>query len=412
VAKTENQSPATRTQKEKPEHTDHKPKHHEKEKTQTDRPDNKAPEQEGKKVEDLTPNPEKGQDTRGDSSTPQTEDTKEEYGGGTFLEDVEHWIPSLFQPAQQGIASLKNDLLENTQEGGSPILGALAASGLDLLDTAMGMTEGIPLGILDLRNLGEGTGEALTALEDGGSTADVLRGLKKDASRALTIAGYLTPEGAVIKNLNRALTGADIVDSLSQGDYKGASIALATAALHEKGQKKLHAALVKFKGGKVPLRIQNLSKGGALETVASVYKDELSKAKGLTAWGRGKKAGNNTQRAIRGKYGQAAIEETSLGISSGKSHPGPRSDLYIYTGKDNRNVFIELKSNAKLENGRIMVTNWRGEWVLHADKQFSQSFGYQHVAKTVPNASSHIINGQGEIFSFRPDIGKWVRGIQ
>jgi hypothetical protein len=184
-------------------------------------------------------NPEPLNTERTKSESPKKEDAIDEYTGGTLLEDIEHWIPSLFQPAEQGIASLKNDLTEYTQDGGSPILAALGASGLDLLDTAMAMTQGIPLGILDLRNLGEGTEEAIIALEEGGSTTDVLRGLKKDASRALTIAGYIIPEGAVIKAANRALAGADIIDSLSKGDYKSASTQLAMAAMHEKVKSKL-----------------------------------------------------------------------------------------------------------------------------------------------------------------------------
>ena len=85
--KTGSQTPATRTQREKPEHTDDKPKHQEKGKMQSDRLDNKVPEQEGKKVEEPKPNPEKKPDTRIESSQPQTEESsilKEVVFGGFY----------------------------------------------------------------------------------------------------------------------------------------------------------------------------------------------------------------------------------------------------------------------------------------------------------------------------------------
>ena len=90
--KTENKTPITRTQKDKPEYSADKPHHQSKDKKQSDRPDNKAPEQEGKKVEDTKPNPEKRQDTRGDSQKPQSENenginwgTVAESAGSTIL---------------------------------------------------------------------------------------------------------------------------------------------------------------------------------------------------------------------------------------------------------------------------------------------------------------------------------------
>ncbi|RZK26269.1 MAG: hypothetical protein EOO43_03315 [Flavobacterium sp.] len=74
-AKVESKTPTSRVQRDKPEYTDDKPKQLESEKKRSDRPDNKAPETEGKRANDFSTNPEKIPEERGGSNKPQTEES-------------------------------------------------------------------------------------------------------------------------------------------------------------------------------------------------------------------------------------------------------------------------------------------------------------------------------------------------
>ena len=125
--------------------------------------------------------------------------------------------------------------LENDTDESNWIANAAIATGLDVLDFAMGMVEGIPLGILDTKNIGEGLAEG------------TWEGAKKDISRALNV----LPQGKILKAVDRALTASDVVEAVDKGDLKEAGIAVGMAVLsvaskgkkEDKGKKKGTGAL-------------------------------------------------------------------------------------------------------------------------------------------------------------------------
>src|SRR5688572_20916593 len=162
--------------------------------------------------------PEQTPENRSNAQDPETE-----YGGGTFLEDVENWIPSLFAGAHQGVGSLKAELESDVDES-NWIGKAIGASALDVLDAAMGFAEGIPLGLLDTRRIGEGLAEG------------TWEGAKKDVSRALNV----IPQGKIIRAVDRAITASNVVESMQQEDVKGAAMnaGMGAMAIATKGKVK------------------------------------------------------------------------------------------------------------------------------------------------------------------------------
>lgn len=143
-----------------------------------------------------TPNSGRSMNEHPSSEDDMQEET--EYTGGTLIEDVERWIPSLFDPARKGIASIKDELESDVTED-NWIQGAATASFLDVLDTAMSFTEGIPLGLLDTRRFGEGIAKGTK------------EGVIEDASRALNV----LPQGRVLRAVDRAITGFHIIEAVS-----------------------------------------------------------------------------------------------------------------------------------------------------------------------------------------------------
>ena len=192
-----------------------------KESTQTER--SKARDPDNNRQEKLQENAKEDTEPQRNELRADQEEPEQEYAGGTFLEDVEHWIPSLFEPAHKGISSLKSDLEENLNET-NWIGKAIGASFLDVLDTAMYFTEGIPLGLLDTRRIGEGIAEG------------TWEGVKKDVGRALNV----IPQGRVLRAVDRAITVSNVIESLGQGDKKGAVLAagMAVLAIASKGKGK------------------------------------------------------------------------------------------------------------------------------------------------------------------------------
>ena len=167
------------------------------------REEQKEPQKESEQaVVKETENP--GNNERAEYETP---DTEPEYTGGTFLEDVEHWIPSLFEDAHKGVANLKNELEDDVTED-NWFGKAVGSSVLDVLDTAMSFTEGIPLGLLDTRRIGEGIAKG---------TAE---GVMEDISRALNV----LPQGRILRAVDRAITAVHVVEALNQGDIKTAAM--------------------------------------------------------------------------------------------------------------------------------------------------------------------------------------------
>jgi hypothetical protein len=172
---------------------------------------------------------------RQESEQPQTEEPGEAYTGGSFVEDVEQWIPSLFEPAQKGIASLKNELDQDVDEN-NWMAHAMGASALDVLDTAMSFTQGIPLGLLDTRRIGEGVAKGTAG------------GVMEDVSRALNV----LPQGRVLKNLDRAITGVHVVGSLNEGDIKSAAITGGLGAASLSGSKAVSQGIRNKLGAAIP----------------------------------------------------------------------------------------------------------------------------------------------------------------
>lgn len=161
---------------------------------------------EGVKGEPPAEKQEPKNDDRPANDKPQSESI-EEYSGGTFLEDVEHWNSSLFEDAHKGISSLKNELEGDVDEN-NWIGKAIGASFLDVLETSMSFTEGILPGLLDTRRFGEGIAKGTP------------EGVIEDFERALNV----LPQGKIIRAVDRAITTMHVVEALNQGDYKAAAM--------------------------------------------------------------------------------------------------------------------------------------------------------------------------------------------
>jgi hypothetical protein len=132
---------------------------------------------------------------------------KTEFTGDSYLPEslgdkAEQAVSEFFGGGQDASAVLKSQLEDYVSEGGSPILGALGATGLDVLNLAMGFTEGTALGLSDTRNLGEGVKKG------------TLEGAKEDAARLLNI----LPQGRFAKVINTVLTVSDIAEATANND--------------------------------------------------------------------------------------------------------------------------------------------------------------------------------------------------
>lgn len=110
------------------------------------------------------------------------------------LQSAERGIGEFFGQGRAANIKLKGRLEDYVLGGGSPILGALGASALDVLDLAMGVAEGIPMGVLDTRRIGEGLAKGTWA------------GAKEDLQRALNV----IPQGRVLRALDTALGITDV----------------------------------------------------------------------------------------------------------------------------------------------------------------------------------------------------------
>jgi hypothetical protein len=126
----------------------------------------------------------------GDSDTPES-----------FGDKAEREISDFFGGGQSGANQLIGQLENYVLDGGSPILGALGATGLDALNLAMDFTKNTALGILDTRNLGE-------YIKQG------------DVKAVAGIVVNVLPAGKVAKVINAALTVSDISDAVISQDAK------------------------------------------------------------------------------------------------------------------------------------------------------------------------------------------------
>ncbi|MBL0316154.1 MAG: hypothetical protein IPP69_10385 [Flavobacteriales bacterium] len=132
---------------------------------------------------------------------PQSEEIVQDVPEGGTLDVIERMIPSFTEDGHKGVQSMKSDLDDYVQDGGNPIVGALAASGLDLLDNAMSFAEGLPKGILDARKFGEGMAKG------------TMEGVMEDLSRLSNV----LPQGKVLKvidGVNAIYNSAKIIDDI------------------------------------------------------------------------------------------------------------------------------------------------------------------------------------------------------
>lgn len=177
--------------------------------------DNNRPENLGENTIDDAPN--QNNLIRAGRSEPESS------GNGESIGDrIQNEVTDFFDNGQRASSTLKGQLEDYVLEGGDPILGALGATGLDALDLAMSFTKNNALGILDIRNLGEGVQKG------------TWEGVREDLGRAVNI----LPAGKVVKMASAVLTGADlkeageqIVEAASQGDSKTAITTVASIGL-------------------------------------------------------------------------------------------------------------------------------------------------------------------------------------
>jgi hypothetical protein len=280
-------------------------------------------------------------DQRPANDTPQTE-SPEEYTGGTLLEDVEHWIPSLTADAHSGVQSLKNDLNDYVLEGGNWFGAALAGTALDVADAAMSFTEGIPLGFLDTRNIGEGLAEG------------TWEGAKKDISRALNV----LPQGKILRAVDRAMTASNVIESAGKGDLKAAAMTGVLAVAGSAGRK----AVSNLAGGKAASKVKiDPEKTSAFKSLVNkeIIKERKMSSADL-AWTRFQKrvTGNDKEYRIKlgdgrtidvdglgvHKNGKLILKEAKLGL---KKHPEGSKHLEHYSDKKEqlKRYFQALREN-------------------------------------------------------------------
>ena len=369
--KTENQTPITRTQKDKPEHSADKPHHQSKDTKQSDRPDNKAPEQEGKKVEDTKPNPEKRQDTRGDSQKPQSENenginwgTVAESAGSTILEGA-------------GIAAAGAGLVALGAVSAPFLLGAGLAFSIGMgintffsraneaMDSgeedyfgraaAAGFSDMVPL--VDVVGIGEAatgfnymTGQEMTQQERSEKLGGVMGGAAMDFA---PIAGVLTPK----------------TKKTQQKDF--------------------------------------------VNDVSKEFKKSFKEADGKDKMTKSINAHKATQNKIEKKYGKDQItNEPELGITHFGLDPNGKVRFNMGAKGDiantKLNVLVELKSYVKLnERGQIEVNKKVGkEWMTTYTNQI---FSLELNAKINRDQLTVVITSNGDKIKYNPNKDRWTK---
>lgn len=129
---------------------------------------------------------------------------------------IERGLQEGLKSRTEGATSLKRDLEDYVGSGGEHVLlAALGASVLDASVLAMNVAAGIPLGFLDVRNVGEGLAKG------------TWEGAREDAERVLTV----LPQGKVLSLIDDAITTTRVVESLRQGDLATAGMQAGAGAL-------------------------------------------------------------------------------------------------------------------------------------------------------------------------------------
>jgi len=225
--KSEGKLNSGRAQKEKPDKSEvpsaedqtEKGKTAEKNASQADRAETEKPNN-NRRPENLPPDPANeppSQENLGRAENDRPETSEEQSIG----DQADKAIEGFFGNGQRANSVLMGQLEDYVLEGGNPIVGALGATGLDILGGAMGFTEGMARGILDTRNLGEGLakGTYQGVMEDLGRAANVL---------SLGKGRYLVAGAHIVST---AVAADDVVKAAAHHDAKGLAIALGGAAV-------------------------------------------------------------------------------------------------------------------------------------------------------------------------------------
>lgn len=191
--------------------------------------------------------PERGSAEGSESANPQPNNES------SYFDQVEKGITGFFGDAKKDSASLKKSLEEYADGGGNWMLAALGTTALDIADVTMNVAEGLPLGILDIRNLGEGVGKG------------TWEGAKEDARRLLAI----VPASRTAQAVSLAITTSDVNESIGMQNYQAAGEQIVTAVA---GGKRGEGKKRKRLGRKPPAKDYQYLKGTEIEGAVFTWK--------------------------------------------------------------------------------------------------------------------------------------------
>jgi len=110
--------------------------------------------------------------------------------------------------------------------------------------------------------------------------------------------------------------------------------------------------------------------------------------------------------AIKKYEGVVPEPEAKLGISTGLSPEGPRTDVMIWN--EDVKVIIELKKTAWVKDGRLMTPRMKVEGAAYT----TQTQAHEIFAEDAMSGEGFIVcaaNERGEVFTYHPDIKQWVK---
>jgi hypothetical protein len=186
---------------------------------------------------------------------------------------------------------------------------------------------------------------------------------------------------------------------------------------HERGQRAgdLTAGAVGDVGGfgAVLGTTKSVGKKKFLRDTAGEFKDKFGSLEKSNPdspkWEVSTRAHELTQDAMKEKYGDAIVDEPSMGVShAGRTEGKPRynkgakSDLWNLDVKAN----VELKSEVVLSaDGELLVPKpVNGKWILTRTDQLES---LEIFAKSHPDWSGHVIDSKGHIYTYDAKFGAW-----
>ncbi len=201
----ESKQPRDRAEQEKPETSDDTPEvaPEKPEAAQGDLADSETPRSESKESRPAENDSPPRQSERSSAEGPESANPQPN-NESSYFDQVEKGITGFFGDAKKDSASLKKSLEEYADGGGNWMLAALGTTALDIADVTMNVAEGFPLGILDIRNLGEG----------------VAKGTWEGGKEDLSILANFVPGGGKLAKIVYAagigMAASDIYNNLTQ----------------------------------------------------------------------------------------------------------------------------------------------------------------------------------------------------